>query len=54
MTFTLVDFVGYPIGGELAAGDDARDARWVTVAEAGELPLADSMPLLFERLAAYL
>ena len=52
--FTLVDFVGHPIGGELSAGDDARDARWVTVDEARELPLADSMPVLFERLADYL
>jgi ADP-ribose pyrophosphatase YjhB (NUDIX family) len=52
--YTLVDFVGYPQGGTLAPGDDARDARWVTVSEARELPLADSMPVLFENLAPYL
>lgn len=52
--FTLVDFVGYRIGGSLAAADDARDARWVTVGEAFELPLADAMPALFENLAPYL
>lgn len=52
--YTLVDFVGYPVGGTLSPGDDARDARWVTVSEAQRLPLADSMPVLFENLAAYL
>jgi len=52
--YTLVDFVGYPLGGTLCPGDDARDARWVTVSEARELPLADSMPVLFENLAPYL
>ena len=52
--YTLVDFVGFLEGGTLSPGDDARDARWVTAAEAGELQLADSMPVLFERLAPYL
>lgn len=52
--FTLVDYVGFPLGGTLAAGDDARDARWVTVAEAQALPLADSMPTLLDNLVPYL
>ena len=52
--YTLVDFVGYQVGGSLSAGDDARDARWVTLSEAQDLPLADSMPVLFENLAPYL
>lgn len=52
--FTLVDYVGFPIGGTLAAGDDARDARWLTVAEAHALPLADSMPTLLDNLVPYL
>jgi mutator protein MutT len=52
--FTLVDYVGYPIGGTLAAADDACDARWVTVSQALELPLADAMPALFENLVPYL
>jgi ADP-ribose pyrophosphatase YjhB (NUDIX family) len=52
--FTLVDYVGFPIGGTLAAGDDARDARWLTVAEARALPLADAMPTLLDLLVPYL
>ena len=52
--FTLVDYVGFPIGGTVAAGDDARDARWLTVAEARALPLADSMPTLLDNLVPYL
>ena len=52
--FTLVDYVGFPIGGTLAAGDDASDARWLTVAEARALPLADSMPTLLDNLVPYL
>lgn len=52
--YTLVDYVGYLIGGTLSAGDDARDARWLTVDEAMELPLADSMPALFDNLVPYL
>lgn len=52
--FALVDYVGFPIGGSLAAGDDARAVRWVTVAEAHELDLADSMPALLENLVPYL
>ena len=52
--FTLVDYVGFPIGGTLTPGDDARDARWVTVDEALELPLADAMPVLLENLEPYL
>lgn len=52
--FTLVDFVGFPVGGTLQAGDDAAEARWVTPAEAAELDLISTMPFLFERLAPYL
>ncbi len=52
--YTLVDFLGHPVGGTLEPGDDARDARWVTPTEARELPLADAMPALLENLAPYL
>ena len=31
------DYVAVVTGGELAAGDDAADARWVTATEAAEL-----------------
>ena len=52
--YTLVDYVGFPTGGTLSPGADARDARRVTIAEAHELPLADAMPALFENLGPYL
>lgn len=34
------DYVAFVTGGELAAGDDAADARWVTPAEAAALEAA--------------
>ncbi len=46
--FVLIDFHATVVGGELAASDDAADARWVTRNEALELPLTDSMHELFE------
>lgn len=52
--FTLVDFVGFPVGGTLQAGDDAAEARWVTPAEAAQLDMISTMPSLFERLDPYL
>lgn len=52
--FTLVDFVGFPVGGTLQAGDDAADARWLTPTEASQLDLISTMPSLFDRLTPYL
>lgn len=52
--FTLVDFVGFPLGGTLQAGDDAAEARWVTPGEAEDLALIPTMPSLFEVLDPYL
>ena len=52
--YVLVDYVGFVLGGTLAAGDDAAEARWVTVEEAGRLALIPTMPSLFERLGPYL
>ena len=52
--FTLVDFVGFPIGGQLQAGDDAAEAQWVTPHEAAELRLIPTMPGLIELLGPYL
>lgn len=43
--FTLVDFSAHVTGGELTAGDDAVDARWVTIDELIALPL---FPLMDE------
>ena len=52
--FVLVDFVGFVLGGALAAGDDAAEARWVTPDEARQLVLIPTMPSLLERLGPYL
>jgi 8-oxo-dGTP diphosphatase len=41
------DYLAVVTGGELAAADDAADARWVTAADLATLPLTDG-------LAAYL
>jgi 8-oxo-dGTP diphosphatase len=37
--YTLVDVVARSIGGELAAGGDAMDAKWVTLAALEEMEL---------------
>lgn len=52
--YTLVDFVGFRVGGVLVAGDDAAEVRWVTPSEAGDLDLIPTMPALLERLGPYL
>jgi 8-oxo-dGTP diphosphatase len=39
----LIDFAGSVLGGELRAGDDADDVRWVAVEEAVEFPLTRTM-----------
>ncbi len=41
--YTVVDFAAFVIGGELEAGDDAADARWVDLDEVRELPLTPTM-----------
>ena len=41
--FTIVDFVATPIGGALQPGDDASDARWVSLDEMVRLPLIPLM-----------
>lgn len=48
--FVIDDFVCRVVGGSLAAGDDATDARWVSRAELAELPL---VPGLVEALAEW-
>jgi mutator protein MutT len=39
----LVDFLGTHTGGELVAGDDAADARWVDLDDAEQYPLTSTM-----------
>lgn len=39
----LIDFRCRALGGELKAGDDADEARWVDLAEAASMPLTPTM-----------
>ncbi len=48
--FTLVDFWGKVQGGELKAGDDAAQVRWVPLEKIREYPLVPSMFSLLEEL----
>ncbi|HEY1915801.1 MAG TPA: NUDIX domain-containing protein [Streptosporangiaceae bacterium] len=41
--FDIFDFAATVTGGELAAGDDAADARWVSPDELGELPVTGGL-----------
>lgn len=41
--YEIVDFVCAVVGGTLRAGDDATDARWVSRAELGALPLSPGL-----------
>ena len=48
--FTVVDFEATVVGGELRAGDDAVEARWVELDEVRRLPLTPTMHLLLDRI----
>lgn len=48
----LIDFSGVRTGGELRAGDDADDARWVSLDEAAGYPLTLTMYDLVDTLRA--
>jgi 8-oxo-dGTP diphosphatase len=41
--FAIADYACEVVGGELRAGDDALDARWVDTAAMRELPLVDGL-----------
>jgi ADP-ribose pyrophosphatase YjhB (NUDIX family) len=47
--FVLVDYVAVPIGGELRAGSDAAEARWVPVAELGEYETTEALAAMIQR-----
>lgn len=49
---TIVDFHAAAVGGTLAAGDDAAEARWVPLDEAAALVTTDGMRQLLAALAA--
>lgn len=46
----LIDFLAVPVGGQLAAGDDADEAVWVPVSEARSLSLTPTMHELLDSL----
>ncbi len=50
--FVILDYLARVIGGTLAAGSDARDARWVTSDELATLPLTDGLVAVLERARA--
>lgn len=41
--FQIHDFAATIIGGELVAGDDAADARWIPLSELDQFPLTDHL-----------
>ena len=43
VVYVIDDVACVPVGGELAAGDDADDARWVDAAELSLLPLTEGL-----------
>jgi ADP-ribose pyrophosphatase YjhB (NUDIX family) len=48
--FAIVDFFATVEGGELQAGSDAAEVRWVALDEAADLEMPDSMRDLIARL----
>ena len=46
----LIDFAGSALRGDLRAGDDADEVRWVKLEEAVELPLTRTMYDLMDTL----
>jgi len=48
--YTVVDFFGTVIGGDLRAGDDAAEARWVPVNEVRGMRLTPTMVDLIDTL----
>jgi ADP-ribose pyrophosphatase YjhB (NUDIX family) len=50
--FVIVDLLGTEPRGRLHAGSDARDARWVTLAELGDLPTTDGLEPVVRRAQA--
>jgi len=48
--YTVVDFFATVVGGELSAGDDAAEARWIPVDEVREMPLTPTMFDLIDNL----
>lgn len=50
--FVILDYVARAIGGELRAGDDVTDARWVDEGELQKLPLTEGLQDILARARA--
>ncbi len=50
--FVILDYLARPIGGTLAAGTDAKQARWVAPEELADLALTDGLMELIPRARA--
>lgn len=50
--FVILDYLARVIGGTLAPGSDARNARWVAPDELATLPLTDGLVAVLERARA--
>ncbi len=48
--YSVVDFAAFVTGGELQAGDDAAEVRWVDLSEMRDLPLTRTMLEMLEEL----
>lgn len=47
--YVLIPVLGRNPEGQLAAGDDARDARWLSRADLADLPIIAAVPPLFDQ-----
>lgn len=47
--FVILDFHATVVGGELAAGDDAADARWMTRSQLEAVPTTDGLLAFLDR-----
>ena len=48
--YSVVDFAAFVVGGELQAGDDAAEARWVELSEVRTLSLTPTMEQMLDQL----
>jgi 8-oxo-dGTP diphosphatase len=48
--YAVVDFAAFAVGGELSAGDDAAEARWIPIAEVRDLLLTPTMETMLDEL----